>query len=86
MNDINKLINEFDMISRWPKRPLDKEDVINWLSEKFEFDKIYSEKEVNAIIKQFHSFDDIALLRRELVSRKYFHRENDGSKYWKTKK
>jgi len=80
---MNKLINEFDMIPRWPKRPLDKEVVINWLSEKFEFDKIYSEKELNAIIKQFHSFDDIALLRRELISKKYLQRKDDGSKYWK---
>ena len=83
---MNKLINEFEMIVRWPKRPLDKQVVINWLSKKFEFDKIYSEKEINEIIKQFHSFDDIALLRRELVSRKYIYRENDGSKYWKPKK
>jgi len=25
------------------------------------------------------------LLRRELVSRKFINRENDGSKYWKNK-
>ena len=81
---MNKLINEFDKIIRWPKRSSDKEIIINWLSKKFEFDKIYSEKEINKIIQRYHLFDDMALLRRELISKKYLYRENNGSKYWRT--
>ena len=39
--------------------------------------------EVNQIIDKNHSFNDIALLRRELVSKSYLQRENDGSVYWR---
>jgi len=81
---MNQLINKLDEIIRWPKKPSDKKNVIKWLSEKFEFDKKYSEKEINKILKQHHSFNDIALLRRELVFRKYLQRKIDGSQYWKT--
>ena len=83
---MNKLINEFDEIIRWPKKPSVKKIVINWLSNKFNCEIKYSEKEVNEILDRHHSFNDIALLRRELISRKYLSRKDDGSEYWKTNK
>jgi hypothetical protein len=83
---MNKLINEFDEIIRWPKKPSVKKIVINWLSNKFNSEIKYSEKEVNEILDRHHSFNDIALLRRELVSRKFLSRKDDGSEYWKTNK
>ena len=83
---MNKLINEFDEIIQWPKKPSVKKIVINWLSNEFNGKIKYSEKEVNEIIDRHHSFNDIALLRRELISRKFLSRKDDGSKYWKTNK
>ena len=80
---MKNLVNEFDEIIRWPKKPSDKEIVIQFLATKFEIDRRYSEKEVNRVLKQHHLFDDIPLLRRELVSRKYLLRKDDGSQYWK---
>ena len=72
---MNKLINEFN-----------KKIVINWLSDKFYGEIIYSKNEVNEILDRHHSFNDIALLRRELISRKFLSRKDDGSEYWKTNK
>ncbi len=83
---MNKLINEFDEIIRWPKKPSVKKMVINWLSNKFNGEIKYSEKEVNEILDRHHSFNDSALLRRELISRKFLSRKDDGSEYWKTNK
>ena len=80
---MEKLINELDKIVRWPKKPSDKEKVIQFLSTKFEYEKRYTEKGINTIIDKFHLFEDIALLRRELVSRKKLDRTDDGSSYWK---
>ena len=80
---MNKLMTEGYEIIRWPKKPSEKEIVIQFLSNKFEYDKKSSEKEVNKIIDKFHLFNDIALLRRELVSRKFLSRKDDGSEYWK---
>ena len=83
---MDKLINEFDKIVRWPKKPSDKTAVIKYLATKFEYSKKYTEKEVNLIIHNFHSFDDTPLLRREMVSRNQLSRKKDGSEYWKVKK
>ena len=77
------IINEFNQITRWPKKPLEKETIIKFLATRFSADKKYSEKEINQIIDKSHLFNDIALLRRELISRKYLSRKDDGSKYWR---
>ena len=82
---MKEIINEFNQITRWPKKPIDKEKVIKFLSTKFNSDKKYSEKEVNEILDIYHSFNDIPLLRREMISRKYLFRKDDGSEYWKNK-
>ena len=78
---MKNLINDFDEIIRWPRKSSEKELIIKWLSEKFIFKKEYTELEVNQIIKQHHKFNDIAILRRELISKKYMQRELNGSKY-----
>ena len=80
---MNKLMTDCYEIIHWPKKPSEKEIVIQFLSNKFEYYKKYPEKEVNKIIDKFHLFYDIALLRRELVSRKFLSRKDDGSEYWK---
>ena len=80
---MNNLINEFDKIIRWPKKRLEQNLVVEWLSKNFDSKKKYSEKEINKIIKECHTFDDIPLLRRELISKKYLARKDDGSEYWK---
>ena len=80
---MKQFIDEFDMIISWPKKPVDKKKIISWLSEKFEYDRYYSEIEINQIIERHHSFNDVPLLRRELVSNKLLSRKDDGSIYWK---
>ena len=50
---------------------------------KFENKRKYSEKEINQIIDKYHDFSDTPLLRRELISKKYLARKDDGSEYWK---
>ena len=84
-NKIKNLMDEFNQIVRWPKKPADKEVVIEFLATKFKLDKKYSEKEVNHIINQNHLFNDTPLLRRELISRRYLSRTDNGVEYWKNK-
>ena len=57
-------------IIRWSKIPSDKNIVITYLGSKFNSSKTYTEKQVDLIISKHHTFNDIPLLRRELVSRK----------------
>ncbi len=53
--------------------------ILDKLVEAFEYDKEYTEREVNIIIADFH--DDFATLRRELVIEKLLDRKN--SIYWR---
>ena len=80
---MNNLINEFNQIIRWPKKRSEQNTIVEWLSNKFENKRKYSEKEINQIIDKYHDFSDIPLLRRELISKKYLARKDDGSEYWK---
>jgi hypothetical protein len=55
--------------------------ILNYLVEFFEFDKNYTEKEVNTILRRFN--EDTAGLRRDLVDAGMMSRESDGSRYWR---
>lgn len=54
--------------------------VLRWLAAEFKPDVIYTEREVNDILKQFHQ--DFASLRRELIDYGFLRRERGGGKYW----
>ncbi|HLY32047.1 MAG TPA: metalloregulator ArsR/SmtB family transcription factor [Ktedonobacterales bacterium] len=53
--------------------------VIKWLATRFEWERDYSEAEVNAILKRHH--DDVAYLRRELIGARLMRREQGH--YWR---
>lgn len=59
--------------------------VLDYLIYKFEKSKEYSEKEINNIINDNHSFNNPLLLRRELIDNKYLLRTPDGRVYWRPK-
>ena len=46
----------------------------------------YTEKEVNALLDERHTFGDFFLLRRELCDSGLLQRERDGSRYWRPQK
>jgi hypothetical protein len=57
--------------------------ILNYLVEFFEFDKDYTEREVNTILRKYN--EDTAGLRRDLVEASLLARESDGSRYWRVK-
>lgn len=56
--------------------------VLRWLATEFQPDRTYTEREVNAILTQYH--EDYARLRRELIDFGFLRRERGGGKYWVT--
>lgn len=55
--------------------------ILNYLAAGFEPGLNYTEKEVNTLLRRFHS--DPVTLRRALVDDGLLGRESDGSRYWK---
>jgi hypothetical protein len=83
---VRKSLFQFDDAGRLVRLPnkLSVQQMTMWaLWTKFEANKKYTEKEVNAIINGFHTFGDQATLRRELVNMKLLGRKSDCSEYWK---
>lgn len=70
-------------VTQLPVRQKTKLLVLEYLAEKFAAGKDYTEKEVNAILTDWHTFNDYFLLRRELIDFKFLFRTRDGSRYWK---
>ncbi len=68
-------------LTKIPARQKKQLVVLRWLATLFEADRLYTEKEVNAVIKSVHA-SDIAGLRRDLVDFGYLRRERNGGQYW----
>ncbi len=56
--------------------------VLEYILAAFAPGTIYTEKEVNGILRRFN--EDVSGLRRDLIDAKMLARERDGSKYWRT--
>jgi hypothetical protein len=83
----SELKNHLDSEGRltlWPSKRALQLAALDYLASKFEANRVYSEKEVNALLNQHHTFNDVALLRRELYERGLLNRAKDGSEYWHT--
>jgi len=82
-----ELKNHLDSEGRltlWPSKRTLQEAALDYLAAKLEAGKVYSEKEINTLLGQLHTFNDAALLRRELYERGLLNRTKDGSEYWRT--
>jgi len=83
LSKIDKFLDTEGRIKQLPSKGLVKKALLAYLASKFNVDIDYTEKEVNEIIKSWHTFDDYFLLRRELIDFKFMCRTIDGSRYWK---
>jgi hypothetical protein len=87
VTDIDAIRQHLDSEGRliaWPSKRSLQRIALDYLASKFEVGHVYTEKEVNALLNQHHTFGDAALLRRELFELGKLNRERDGSAYWAT--
>lgn len=81
-----KTLAQFDhrgRLMRWPTK-FSVQRLAMWvLWTRFDSKRIYSEREVNEILKLANCFDDHATLRRELVNHGLLTRKSDCSEYRK---
>lgn len=77
----SQLINADGKVTRWPKKPNEREIILTYIASKFETNTTYSESEVNEILRQWHTYNDWSSLRRELVGFGYATRDRYGLEY-----
>jgi threonine dehydratase len=81
---LRPLLNPLGQVVRWPAGPGEKSLVVEYLARKFQTNQRYSEVQVGEILCNWHTFQNPALLRRELVERGFLTREANGSSYMRT--
>ncbi|MTI69255.1 MAG: DUF2087 domain-containing protein [Firmicutes bacterium] len=83
MGRLENFLDEKERVKQWPAKHSLKIEVVKYIASKFEEDIVYTEKEVNEIINQWHTYGDYFMLRRAMIEYKLMDRKKDGSKYWK---
>jgi len=78
---LKTFLNPDGSIKQIPQQPAKLRVILDYLIASFEPGMIYTEKQVNTIIRRFN--EDTAGLRRDLVDAGLLKRESDGSKYWR---
>ncbi len=68
-------------LTRLPRKPKKTLVILRWLVTLFQPETAYTEKQVNAILKDVYKPDFVSL-RRDLVDYGYLRRERGGGKYW----
>lgn len=83
MEGINRFLGEQGKVKIWPAKRDLKIEVLKYVATKFEYGRLYTEKEVNTIIESWHTFGDYFLIRRELIDYSLMGRTKNASKYWR---
>lgn len=81
--DSSRFLDEDGKITKLSRKYNLKIATLQYLATKFEVNRYYTEKEVNAICESWHTFGDFFLLRRELIDHGLLQREANGARYWK---
>jgi hypothetical protein len=79
--ELRPFVDEQGRLTRWPARYKIKRMAAAYLAGRFEAGREYSEREVNALLLDWHTFEDWALLRRVLCDWRHMTRERDGTRY-----
>jgi hypothetical protein len=81
-----KALAQFDdqgRLVRWPHKYSVQRLAMWVLWMQFESRRIYTEREVNEVLKAWHTWGDHVTLRRELINDRLLTRKSDGSQYRK---
>lgn len=77
----HRLLDVEGRVVRWPTKQQQVVARPAYLATKFDPDASYSEAEINAILKQWHTFGDWSLLRRAMVDYRFMRRDPAGNRY-----
>jgi hypothetical protein len=79
--ELRPFLDDAGRLRQWPARHKVQRMAAAFLARRFEAGRDYSEKDVNFLLMDGHTFADWALLRRCLVDWGLMAREADGSCY-----
>ncbi len=78
-----RYLDDRGRVTAYPAKQSTKQIVLEYLSTKFEPKRQYTEREVNDLLNEWHTFGDWALLRRDLYDNGFINRTQDNAVYWR---
>lgn len=82
MHELRHFLDGDGRLKGYPAKRRPKLLSLYYLAGKFEPGRRYTEKEVNEVLKRWHTFGDWCMLRRDLYDLKFLGREDNGASYW----
>lgn len=79
--NVKRFLNGKGRIAAVPVKQDRKLQLLEFLVQSFEFERRYTEPEVNEILERF--YDDYIYLRRLLIEFRLLGRDPSGSSYWR---
>jgi RimJ/RimL family protein N-acetyltransferase len=76
-----RFLDDQKRLTQWPKKQQDQLLVLAYLMTKLDYATSYTESEINEMLKQWHTFSDWSLLRRELFDQGFVDRSSYGTNY-----
>lgn len=80
--EVRPFLDRDGLVTTWPAKRKGQEAVLAYLITKFAVGERYTEAAVNALLNEWHTYDDPAYLRRSLVDMGLLKRTSDGAQYW----
>lgn len=81
--ELRQILDRDGRVTRWPAKRKDQRPVLRYLATHFVPEQSYTEREVNALLNQWHTFGDPATLRRDMYNDGLLDRTSDGARYWR---
>lgn len=86
MAQLKTFLDEAGRLTALPAKRKLKLHAFIYMAEKFVTDRVYTEKEVNALLDEWHTYGDPVTLRRELCDHKMLTRDPYGREYRRSEK
>lgn len=84
-NRLENFLNEEGQLTQWPAKLANQELVLDYLTGKLDRGITYTERQVNDILRSWHTFEDWAILRRALIDSGYMSRNRECTQYRRMK-
>lgn len=79
--ELRPFLDEQGRLTQWPAKQKIQRMAVVYLAGRFDRGREYTEREVNELLLDSHTFRDCALLRRLLCDWGHMTRERDGTRY-----
>ena len=82
--ELKNFVDDAGRLKQWPSRQKLQLAAMPVFAQGIPADRRFTEREISEFLKQRHTFEDAALLRRFLCDLGYLERTRDGREYWRT--